>query len=140
MEGQPASENKRIAEEVDQTMKRVLIAEDRPSSRELICAIVEALGHEIVEAADGRQALDMARRQHVDLILLDLQMPELDGFGVLAELRKTERYRSAPIVAITASAMHGDREKALLAGFSAYIPKPVDLRVLRSEVQRLLAQ
>jgi two-component system cell cycle response regulator DivK len=121
-------------------MKRVLIAEDRPSCRELICAIVEALGYEIMEAEDGKEALEIARREQVDLILLDLQMPEVDGYGVLALLRQTERYRSSPIVALTASAMYGDRERALRAGFSSYIPKPVDLHVLRSEIRRLIGE
>jgi CheY-like chemotaxis protein len=73
-----------------------------------------------------------------DLILLDLQMPALDGFGVLRELRADPRFAELPIVALTANAMQGDREKALAAGFTSYLSKPVSLASLRGEVARLL--
>ena len=118
-------------------MKRVLIAEDRPSSRELIRTVLEACGYAVVEASDGQEAIETAAVQQFDLVLLDLQMPKVDGFGVLAQLRKNDRFASTPIVAVTASAMQGDRERALTAGFSSYLPKPVDLNFLRSEIQRL---
>jgi two-component system, cell cycle response regulator DivK len=119
-------------------MKRILVAEDRPSSRELICTVLDSAGYEILQAVDGEDALHKARQNLVDLIILDLQMPKLDGFGVLSALRKDARFEATPILALTASAMQGDRERALEAGFSAYIPKPVDLKALRSEIQRLL--
>jgi CheY-like chemotaxis protein len=79
-----------------------------------------------------------ARDNPVDLILLDLQMPKMDGFEVLAQLRKDPQFATIPIAALTASAMQGDRERALSAGFSVYIAKPVDLRVLRAETERLI--
>lgn len=119
-------------------MKKILIAEDRPSSRELIRTVLEGCGYIVVEAADGRQAVDVARRELPDLLIVDLQMPALDGLGVLAELRRDERFADVPIVALTASAMHGDRERALEAGFTEYITKPVNLRSLREELTRLL--
>ncbi|MBV9268807.1 MAG: response regulator [Acidobacteriaceae bacterium] len=119
-------------------MKRILVAEDRPASRELIRTIIEASGYELVEAENGREAMERAANGTFDLILLDLQMPEIDGFGVLTQLRQSAAYRHTPIVALTASAMHGDRERALAAGFSAYIPKPVDLNKLRTEIKRLI--
>lgn len=119
-------------------MKRILVAEDRPASLELIRTVLEAAGYEVIEAVDGRDAIEKASRNPVDLILLDIQMPKMDGYDVLAHLRKDARFEGIPIVALTASAMHGDREKALMAGFSAYIPKPVDVRALRSEMERLI--
>lgn len=119
-------------------MKRILVAEDRPSSRELICTVLESAGYEVLQAEDGEEALEKARQNAVDLIILDLQMPKLDGFGVLSSLRRDARWAATPILALTASAMQGDRERALEAGFSAYIPKPVDLRALRAEIERLL--
>jgi CheY-like chemotaxis protein len=119
-------------------MKRILVAEDRPSSRELICTVLDSAGYEILEAVDGEDALEKALRNPVDLIILDLQMPKIDGFGVLDALRKHERFADTPILALTASAMQGDRERALDAGFSSYIAKPVDLKGLRSEIQRFL--
>lgn len=119
-------------------MKKILIAEDRPSSRELIRTVLEGCGYIVFEAADGRQAVDVARREIPDLLIVDLQMPALDGLGVLAELRRDERFADVPIVALTASAMQGDRERALEAGFTEYITKPVNLRFLREELTRIL--
>ena len=116
---------------------RILIAEDHPGSRELMRAVLESSGHHVMEAADGQQAIELARTHPVDLLLVDLQMPAVDGFGVLARLRD-EGFSQLPIVAVTASAMHGDRERALAAGFSAYLPKPVDWNSLRAEIQRLV--
>src|SRR6185437_3659312 len=119
-------------------MKRILVAEDRPGSLELIRTVLESAGYEVVEATDGQEAVEKASGSSVDLFLLDLQMPKIDGFGVVAQLRKDPRFANTPIVALTASAMHGDRERALAAGFSSYIPKPVDLAALRSELKRLI--
>lgn len=119
-------------------MKRILVAEDRPGSLELIRTVLESAGYEVVEAIDGQEAVDKAFEDPVDLILLDLQMPKIDGFGVLTHLRRDSRFRNIPIVALTANAMQGDRERALVAGFSSYIAKPVDLALLRSEVARLV--
>jgi len=120
-------------------MKKILIAEDRPSSRELIRTVLEGCGYSVCEAADGRQAVEVAKRENPDLLIVDLQMPALDGLGVLAELRRDERFADVPIVALTASAMQGDRERALEAGFTEYITKPVNLRFLREEITRLLS-
>jgi two-component system cell cycle response regulator DivK len=119
-------------------MKRILVAEDRPASLELIRTVLESAGYEVIEALDGEEAIEKAFGTPVDLVLLDLQMPKVNGFGVLAELREDPRYSRTPIVALTASAMQGDRERALAAGFSAYVTKPVELTVLRSEIDRLI--
>ncbi len=121
-------------------MKRILIAEDRPSSRDLLRTVLESVGYEVIEATDGKEALDKASNGPVDVIILDLQMPKVDGFAVVASLRKELRFAKTPIIALTASAMQGDRERALSAGFSAYIPKPVDLKLLRSEVRRFIGE
>lgn len=100
--------------------------------------MLEHCGYEVIEASDGAEAVEIARQTEPELILLDLQMPALDGFGVVERLRREDRFAETPIVALTASAMHGDREKALAAGFSGYITKPIRLTSLRSEVERLL--
>ncbi len=120
-------------------MKRILVAEDRPASLELIRTVLDSAGYEVIEAADGEEAVVKANSFPVDLVLLDLQMPKMDGFSVLAELRKNPQFASTPIVALTASAMQGDRERALAAGFSAYIAKPVNLIFLRSEIERIIS-
>jgi CheY-like chemotaxis protein len=118
-------------------MKRILVAEDWPSSRELIRAVLDGVGYEVIEAVDGQDALKKAYSGSFDLIILDLQMPKIDGFGVLEALRQDVRFAKVPILALTASAMQGDRERAMAAGFSSYIAKPVDLNFLRSEIDRL---
>ena len=120
-------------------MKKVLVADDKASSRELIRAVLEQSGHLVFEASDGIEALRAARDLLPDLIILDLHMPALEGFGVVKELRQDERFLATPIVALTASAMQGDRERALSAGFSSYIAKPIGLNALRSQVACLLA-
>jgi CheY-like chemotaxis protein len=119
-------------------MKRILIVEDKASSRELLRTVLEHQGFAVIEAADGDEGLLKARAEAPDLILLDLQMPIRNGYEVLTELRREPRFRSLPIIAVTASAMQGDREKALAAGFNGYLTKPLPLSNLRSEVQRLL--
>jgi two-component system cell cycle response regulator DivK len=119
-------------------MKRILIAEDKATSRELLRTVLEKQGYAVIEAADGEQALQQARADVPDLILLDLQMPLRSGFDVVSELRQDSRFTDVPIVAVTASAMQGDREKALVAGFSGYLTKPLSLSTLREEIRRLL--
>lgn len=118
----------------------ILIADDRSSSRELLRTVLERSGYEVVEAGDGEEALARARESNPDLILLDLQMPKLDGYGVLAELRQDPRFRDLPICALTASAMRGDREKILAAGFTDYLSKPAGTELLRETVARLLGK
>ena len=119
-------------------MKKILIADDKATSRELLRTVLERQGYAITEAADGEEALQKALAETPDLILLDLQMPRRTGYEVLRELRKDPRHAELPIIALTASAMQGDREKALAAGFTGYLAKPVALVHLREEVQRLL--
>ena len=119
-------------------MKQVLVVDDKASSRELIRTVLENSGYAVVEAGDGQEAVRVAQEVSPDLILLDLHMPALDGFSTIRQLRADPRFATLPIVALTASAMHGDREKAMAAGFTSYISKPVALTALRAEVARLL--
>jgi CheY-like chemotaxis protein len=119
-------------------MKKVLVADDRATSRELVRVALEHAGYLVYEAADGGEALASARDLRPDLIILDLHMPGLDGFGVIEEIRRDERLSATPVMALTASAMQGDREHALEAGFTSYLAKPIQLSNLRKEVARLL--
>jgi|ERR1700735_4242194 two-component system cell cycle response regulator DivK len=119
-------------------MKKVLVADDKATSRELIRTVLEMRGYEISEASDGIEAVRYAREVKPDLIILDLHMPGLDGFGVLAELRRDGEFATTPIMALTASAMQGDRERAIAAGFNSYVSKPIPLPDLRAEVDRLI--
>ena len=99
-------------------MKTILVADDKPADRELLRAILEQSGHTVFEASDGLEAVRRAMEVLPDLIILDLHMPAMDGFEVLAELTSDQRFATTPIVALTASAMQGDRERALSAGFT----------------------
>jgi two-component system cell cycle response regulator DivK len=118
----------------------ILIADDRPSSRELLRTVLERAGYDVIEAEDGEAALQQARSRHPDLILLDLQMPKLDGYGVMERLRADPAFVLPPVLALTASAMRGDREKILAAGFTEYLSKPAGAEALRETVARLLKQ
>ena len=115
----------------------ILIADDNAFSRELMRELLEASGHLIIEAINGRNALDLIRRYAPDLVFLDLQMPLQDGFSVLRDLRTEGRFDKLPVVAVTASAMIGDRERAIAAGFQSYIAKPIDLCEVEAQVEAL---
>lgn len=115
----------------------ILVADDNAVSRELIRELLEATGHEVLDAINGADALNLIRRRPPDLVFLDLQMPVQDGFSVIRELRNDNRFRKLPVVAVTASAMIGDRERAITAGFDSYIAKPIDLSEVESHVKAL---
>jgi len=120
-------------------MKTILIGEDNPINKELLTAILEQWGYSVREASNGEEVLAGIEASVPDLVLLDIQMPELDGYAVLRRLRADSRFEHLKIVALTAYAMRGDRERALEAGFDGYVVKPVDRKVLRDEIERLIA-
>jgi two-component system, cell cycle response regulator DivK len=121
-------------------MKQILIVEDTANSRELLRTVLEQQGYRVVEARDGEEAIRSLDEARPDLVLLDLQIPLRSGYEVLQAIRSDDRFANLPVVALTASAMQGDREKALAAGFTGYITKPIGLRQLRDEVNRLLGR
>jgi Response regulators consisting of a CheY-like receiver domain and a winged-helix DNA-binding domain len=116
---------------------KILLVDDNLPSRELMREILEASGHRVLEAVSGRDALDMIHQDRPDLVFLDLQMPVMDGFGVIQELRSDILFRRLPVVAVTASAMLGDRERAIAAGFDSYIAKPINLSEVRQQLELL---
>ena len=114
--------------------KRVLVADDNPAGRELVREGLSGHASSIIEAADGREALQKIRETQPDLVLLDIQMPEMDGYDVLREIRSDPALRGLRIVALTAFAMQGDRERALEAGFDDYLTKPVSVASLKAQL------
>ena len=116
----------------------ILVADDYEDNRELLRLMLEVAGYRIREARNGRECVEMARDELPDLILVDLSMPLLDGYGVLRELRGDERTRHIPLVAVTAFA-DTDRERALNSGFNAYLSKPFRSKDLLATVEHLLA-
>ena len=118
-------------------MKTILIAEDNPTNRELLRELLEIRGYSVTEASNGEEALAMVERTSPDMMLLDIGMPGLDGFAVVRSLRENPRFSSLPIVAVTAYAMQGDRDKIMNSGFDGYLSKPVSSQLLTQEIERL---
>jgi CheY-like chemotaxis protein len=120
-------------------MIRVLVVEDNPESLELMRYLLHAFGYQALICDNGKDGVATARRAQPDLVICDINMPELDGYGVLRELKHDPTLREIRLVAVTALAMVGDREKVLAAGFDGYIAKPIDPMTFVSSVQEFLA-
>ena len=114
--------------------KRVLVADDNVAGRELVREALSGHASSIIEASDGREALKKIRETRLDLVLLDIQMPEMDGYEVLREIRTDPALQGLRVVALTAYAMQGDRERALEAGFDDYLTKPVSVANLKAQL------
>jgi len=119
---------------------KILVAEDNAVNRELFRELLEARGYDVVEACDGEEALRAIEETQPDIVLLDIGMPVLDGFGVVRALRQNPRLAKLPALAVTAYAMQGDREKILSSGFDGYLSKPVNARALGEELDRLVGK
>jgi CheY-like chemotaxis protein len=115
----------------------ILLAEDHGDSREALCALLEAFGYRVVPAANGREAVELARAAGPDLILMDIMMPELDGFEAVRRIRGFPETRDVPIITLTA--MDGARSLALDAGADDFVPKPVSSGVLLQKVRTWLS-
>jgi two-component system cell cycle response regulator len=117
---------------------RILLVEDNPTNLELMSYLLQAFGYDHLIARDGVEALEMARVQRPDLIICDIQLPRLDGYGVVKTLKGEAPFRSTPMVAVTALAMVGDRDKVLASGFNGYIAKPIQPETFVAQVERFL--
>lgn len=114
----------------------VLVIEDNDQNAYLIKVLLEPHGYEVVRAADGARGVELAQTLRPHLILLDIQLPTMDGHGVARLLRTIEYLRDTPIVAVTSYAMMGDREKALESGCTGYIEKPIDPETFVAEIEQ----
>jgi two-component system cell cycle response regulator DivK len=115
----------------------ILVVEDNPRNLKLARDLLQLHGFETIEATTGAQAIEQARAHTPHLVLLDVQLPDLDGASVLAALRNAPETADIPIVALTAFAMHGDRERLLEAGFDDYLAKPIAVKSFARQVQDL---
>ena len=118
--------------------KRILYIEDNPDNRLLIRRVLQAEGYEVVEAVDGQTGMQRAAEVQPDLILMDINLPEIDGYEVTARLKQLPGLSRIPIIAVTANVMKGDREKTLAAGCDGYIQKPIDIDLLPDQIERFL--
>lgn len=117
---------------------RILVVDDHPINLKLACDLLSWEGFDVISAKDALTAIAAIATKHPDLILLDLQLPGMDGFELARRLKEAESTRKIPIVALTAFAMKGDEDRARLAGCDAYLTKPIDTRTLGATVERLL--
>lgn len=120
-------------------MNTILIAEDNLVNRELLREMLEARNYHVAEARDGKEALAKIDEVRPDLILLDINMPVLDGFAVIRLIREHPTFYQVPVLAVTAYAMKEDRERVLGAGFNSYIAKPIDSAVLFKELKKFIS-
>ncbi len=114
--------------------KKILVVDDNVDNLELVVKILSKKGYRIIEAVDGEQALAKAVDEVPDLILMDISLPKMDGYEVTKRLQEMDDYKNIPIIALTAHAMKGDREKALAMGCCDYISKPINIRELPNQV------
>ena len=119
-------------------MPKILLVEDNEENRDALSRRLVRRGHDVVVAVDGRQGLDLARSAAPDIILLDMNLPEIDGWEVARLLKSDEATRGIPIIALTAHAMSGDREKTIGAGCDDYHTKPAELPRLLAQIQSAL--
>jgi two-component system, cell cycle response regulator DivK len=119
---------------------RLLLVEDNEDNRTIYSTLLRHLGYEVIEAQNGVQAIELARSERPDLILMDISIPEMDGWEATRILRGDPVTKDVPIVALTAHALEDDRERAAEVGFSSYLAKPIEPRAVLAEVRRLIGE
>lgn len=117
---------------------RILVVEDNPANMELMGYLLQAGGHELLFAHDGQEGIEIAERERPAAIVCDINLPRLDGYGILQRLKEHPDLKHIPCIAVTALAMAGDREKLLDAGFDGYISKPLDPETFVGSIESFL--
>lgn len=115
--------------------RRILVVEDNPTNLDLITFLLRALGYEVAYETNGLSGLEAAKAGNFDLVLADVLMPQLDGFELAKRFKADPALAATPLVAVTALAMAGDREKILASGFDGYIPKPIDPQKFAAQIE-----
>jgi two-component system cell cycle response regulator DivK len=119
-------------------LRKILVVEDNQDNREMVVKALKFHGYQVIEAIDGEEAIEKAKAENPDLILLDIYLPKMDGYEATKRLKRDGRLKDIPVIALTAHAMKGNREEALAAGCDGYIPKPIDVRELPKQIQHFL--
>lgn len=118
--------------------KRILVVEDQEDNRKIVRDLVTANGYELVEAATGEEGLEMATRERPDLILMDIQLPGMDGYEVTRRIKANPALKKIPVIAVTSYALSGDDQKAFSAGCDGYVTKPFSPRLLLAKIREFL--
>ncbi len=124
----------------DRPSLKILVVDDNQDSRELVIKILQKEAVQLFEAIDGEDALEKVRQIHPDLILLDISLPKINGYEVIRRLKINNEFSAIPIIALTAHAMKGDKEKAIAAGCDGYISKPIDIHDFPERIALFLQQ
>jgi two-component system cell cycle response regulator len=119
-------------------MARVLVVEDQKENLDLMAYLLQAFGHEVITAGDGAEGLEAARQERPDLMVIDIQMPLMNGLELVAAVKGDPALAPVPAVGVTAFAMVGDRDRILAAGFDGYLSKPIDPTTFVAELERFL--
>ncbi len=119
-------------------MRRILVVEDNKDNMTLITDVLHSLGYAVLSAKDGEEGVNVARAEKPDLILMDLSLPRVDGWTATRMIKEDPEITNIPVIALTAHAMAGDRERALEAGCNDYITKPINMRELASKLKQYL--
>jgi CheY-like chemotaxis protein len=117
---------------------RILLVEDNEQNRYLATYLLEQAGHRVIHAPNGKAALDLVRTEPLDLVLMDIQMPEMDGYEAAEHIRNVPGMENLPMVAVTSFAMPGDRERTMHRGFVGYIEKPISTETFITEIHTFL--
>jgi two-component system cell cycle response regulator DivK len=118
----------------------ILYVEDNPDNRLLVKRILLAEDYSLLEATDATEALNVLQTSHPDLILMDINMPDMDGYTLTAKIKSLPGFERVPILAVTANVMRGDKEKTLEAGCDGYIQKPLDIDQLTREIEKFISR
>ena len=118
----------------------ILYVEDNPDNRILIRRVLQSEDYSVVEATNANEALEKLEGGNINLILMDINMPDMDGYTLTAKIKAVQRFSRIPIVAVTANVMRGDREKSLEAGCDGYIQKPIDIDTLSQQIERYITR
>ncbi len=118
--------------------KRILVVEDQPDNRQIIRDLLTSVGYQLIEAEDGETGVRLAQSERPDLILMDIQLPVLDGYEATRQIKTDPDLRSIPIIVVTSYALSGDDQKAMAAGCDAYIAKPFSPRELLATIRKFL--
>ena len=118
--------------------KKILVVDDDKKNRYLVSFLLEKEGFEVVIATNGWEGLEAAKKQQVDLIIMDIKMPKMDGYEATRRIRRLKKYKSIPIIALTSYAMREDKERVMKAGCTGYMSKPITPEIFTEEIKKFL--